>query len=144
MIAVDTNLLVYASRRDLERHELAKARLLALAEGAAPWCIPWPCVHEFIGTVTRARYFDPPTAVREAIATLEAWRKSPSLRFIGEGPAYFETFKRLLLRSEARGPRVHDARIAAICLSHGVSTLWTADRDFVLFPELNWENPLLM
>ena len=33
--------------------------------------------------------------------------------------------------------------IAAICLSHGVSELWTADRDFSRFPDLRVCNPLI-
>jgi predicted nucleic acid-binding protein len=40
------------------------------------------------------------------------------------------------------GPRVHDARIAALCLAHGVRELWTADRDFSRFPSLATSNPL--
>jgi hypothetical protein len=31
---------------------------------------------------------------------------------------------------------VHDARIAALCIGHGVEALITRDRDFSLFPEL--------
>ena len=35
-----------------------------------------------------------------------------------------------------------DARIAAICLSHGVTELWTVDRDFSRFPDLRVRDPL--
>ena len=42
----------------------------------------------------------------------------------------------LLARGHVTGPRVHDARVAALCLAHGVTELWTVDRDFDLFPEL--------
>ena len=38
---------------------------------------------------------------------------------------------------------VHDARIAALCLSHGVRELWSADRDFSRFPALRTRNPLV-
>jgi predicted nucleic acid-binding protein len=41
------------------------------------------------------------------------------------------------------GAQVHDARIAALCLHHGVTELWTADRDFGRFPELRTRNPLI-
>jgi predicted nucleic acid-binding protein len=41
------------------------------------------------------------------------------------------------------GPLVHDARIAALCLSHGIRELWTADRDFSRFPRLKTANPLV-
>ena len=47
-----------------------------------------------------------------------------------------------LRRDRVRGGIVHDARIAAICVSHGVETLLTRDRDFSLFPELVTTNPL--
>jgi predicted nucleic acid-binding protein len=38
---------------------------------------------------------------------------------------------------------VHDARIAALCLQHGVRELWSADRDFNRFPALRTRNPLV-
>ena len=50
---------------------------------------------------------------------------------------------RWTMMNRIAGGRVHDARIAAVCLNHRVSELWTADRDFSLFPELKTRNPLL-
>ena len=41
------------------------------------------------------------------------------------------------------GPLVHDARIAALCLSHGIKELLTADRDFGRFRDLKTRNPLV-
>lgn len=41
------------------------------------------------------------------------------------------------------GPRVHDARVAALCLAQGVRELWSADRDFGRWPELPTRNPLV-
>jgi uncharacterized protein len=38
---------------------------------------------------------------------------------------------------------VHDARIAALCLTHGVREFLTADRDFSRFPALRARNPLI-
>ncbi len=43
----------------------------------------------------------------------------------------------------AAGPVVHDARVAGLCLAHGVRELWTADRDFARFPALKVRNPLI-
>lgn len=40
------------------------------------------------------------------------------------------------------GPRVHEARIAALCRQHGVRELWSADRDFKRFAGLRTVNPL--
>lgn len=42
-----------------------------------------------------------------------------------------------------KGPQVHDARIAALCLQHGVRELWAANRDFGRFPRLKTTNPLV-
>jgi hypothetical protein len=42
-----------------------------------------------------------------------------------------------------QGGAVHDARVAALCLRHGVRTLFTADRDFSRFPTLKVKNPLV-
>jgi hypothetical protein len=50
----------------------------------------------------------------------------------------------LLETSGVAGAKVHDARIAALCLSHGVAELWTADRDFSRFPSLTTRNPLIV
>ena len=40
MIAVDTNLLVYAHRREAQVGEVAHALMQELAEGDRPWAIP--------------------------------------------------------------------------------------------------------
>jgi uncharacterized protein len=39
---------------------------------------------------------------------------------------------------------VHDARVAALCLAHGISELWSADRDFGRFPGVRVRNPLVV
>ena len=61
MIAVDTNLLVYAHREDSPWHTVAYHCIERLAEAPGPWAIPWPCLHEFLAIVTHARIYNPPT-----------------------------------------------------------------------------------
>lgn len=143
MIAVDTNILVYAHREDSEWHEEAKECLLTLANDNQPWAIPWPCYHEFISVVTHPKIYLPPTPVKQAVAFLESLRMSKSLHSIAEGPGYFEKMKTLATKAKLKGPKIHDCRIAAICQNHGVNVLYTADRDFNLFPTLKCINPLL-
>jgi hypothetical protein len=142
MIAVDTNVLVYAHREDSPWHEAAYGRVQALAEGRAPWAVPWPCLHEFVAIVTHPRIFMPPTPLAAAIDQIDAWLESPSLVLLAESDGYWQELKRLLVAGRVAGPRVHDARIAAICRYHGVDELWSADRDFGRFPELTVVNPL--
>jgi toxin-antitoxin system PIN domain toxin len=130
MIAVDTNVLAYAHRPEGPFHDRARKVMSALAEGRQQWAIPWPCVHEFLALVTNARVFIEPTPIGDALAQVEAWLASPSAMAIGERPQHFECLEAILVGSEVRGARVHDARIAAICQTHEVKTLLTADRDF--------------
>lgn len=142
MIAVDTNLLVYAHRRDAEWHEPALRSVKELAEGPAAWALPWPCLHEFLAVVTHPRVFSPPTSLDAALDQVRAWLESPSVVLLGEADEHFETLVEVLTKGRVSGPRVHDARVAAICLEHGVSVLWSADRDFSRFPALKVHNPL--
>jgi uncharacterized protein len=142
MIAVDTNLLVYAHRRDSPWHERANSALTHLAEGPHRWALPWQVIHEFFGIVTHPRIYSPPSTTQQAIAQLDAWLEAPTVELIGEDSGYWKVLRLQLERGHIAGPRVHDARIAAICLYHGVTELWTADRDFTRFPSLSVRNPL--
>lgn len=144
MIAIDTNILVYAHRADSAWHGPAAAAIAPLANGASPWAIPWPCVHEFLAVVTHPRIFAPPTPLARACDQMDAWLESPSVTLLGEGPSYWPTFRALALKGRVAGAMVHDGRIAALCLHHGVSELWTADRDFSRFATLAVRNPLVV
>jgi toxin-antitoxin system PIN domain toxin len=143
MIALDTNVLVYAHRADSPFHEAARDCVVALAEGRAAWGIPWPCVHEFYGIVTHPRRYLPPSKPAQACEQIGLWLSSPSVRLIGESGGHWSALSQMLLDGKIAGPMVHDARIAAICLEHGVREFWTADRDFSRFPQLNCRNPLI-
>jgi hypothetical protein len=142
LIAVDSNVLVYAHRAEAEWHDRASECVRELAEGRSPWAIPWPCVHEFLSIVTHPRIWEPPTPTEAALAQVDAWLESPSLVLLAEGPEHWGVLRGLVEDGRVAGPRVHDARVAAICLAHGVRELWTADRDFGRFPALTAVNPL--
>jgi toxin-antitoxin system PIN domain toxin len=143
MIAVDTNILVYAHRRDSEWHGKASAALAQLAEGTAPWGIAWPCFHEFLSIVTHPRIYKPPTPLSKAIEQVEIWLESPSLRLLGELKGHWKELKEVLLSGRVTGGAVHDARIAAICREHGIRELWSADRDFNRLAAVTIRNPLV-
>ncbi len=142
MIAVDTNILVYAHREEAPFHAVAARRLSELAEGHAPWAIPWPCVHEFLGVVTHPRVYNQPTPLGLALETVDAWLQTPTLLLLAEADAYWPHLRATIIAGKIVGPRIHDARIAALCRQHGVRELWSADRDFSRFPDLKVVNPL--
>ena len=143
MIAIDTNLLVYAHRRETRHHDAARELVRAFAEGREPWAIPWPCLYEFFSVVTNARIWrDAASSPDQAWGQIEAWTASPSVSLLTETDHFVGMLERFVRRPRVRGPIVHDARVAAICVAHGVDELLTADRDFALFPELPTGNPL--
>ena len=143
MIAVDSILLVYAHREDSPWHPAAYARIAELAEGSAAWAIPWPCIHEFLSIVTHPRIYAPPTPLEKAIDQVEAWLESPTLVVLSESADYWPLLRATLLTGRVSGPQVHDARIVTVCQQHGVSELWSADRDFGRFSGLTVRNPLV-
>ena len=143
MIALGTKLLGYAHREESEWHGAAHSLIERLAEGGAPWAIPAPSLHEFLAIVTHPRIYRPPTPLAQAVDQLDAWRESPPLVVLSESEGYWERLRSLLLSSRVVGGQVHDARIAALCLHHGVAELLSADRDFSRFPELRVRNPLI-
>ena len=143
MIAVDTNILVYAHRREAMEHPAARQTVRDLAEGSGPWAIPWPCLYEFFSVVTNPRIWKQAASEpQQATEQIEAWIASPSLHVLGETEDFWPVLQGLLRRPRVRGAVAHDARIAAICLAHGVEALLSRDRDFSLFSELVVRNPL--
>lgn len=143
MIAVDTNLLVYAHRRESRSHQAAASIMRGLAEGSDSWAIPWPCCYEFLSVVTNPRIWrENATNPEQSWRQLSAWIASPSMRLIGETERFAAILERFVRRPRVRGGVVHDARIAAICIAHGVEELLTRDRDFSLFPELKTRDPI--
>lgn len=142
MIAVDTNILVYAHREDSPFHAAAADCVAELAEAAATWAIPWPCLHEFLAIVTHPRIYTPPTPLPRALDQVDAWLEAPTLALLTEASTHWPTLRAALAAGRIAGPRVHDARIAALCRDHGVRELWSADRDFSRFSGLAVMNPL--
>lgn len=142
LIAVDTNILVYAHRRDSAFHGNARKILEALACGPEPWAIPWPCLHEFYAVVTNAKAYEPPSTPLEALDQIGALLESPSLRVLTETDRHWTVLHGIVTTTPVSGIKIHDAKIAAMCLQHGVRELWSADRDFSRFLQLKTRNPL--
>jgi toxin-antitoxin system PIN domain toxin len=143
MIAVDTNILVYAHRRDSEYHDQAAQALRQLIESGRAWLMPWPCVREFINIVTHPRIYRPPSSLDEAFGQIEIWFDCPNNRCLGEDDSYWDTFKQVTRQGKMVGPMIHDAHVAALCIMSGVTELWSADRDFNRVKGLKIINPLV-
>ena len=139
MIAVDTNVLVYAHRPESPKHHSACTRLIELAEFTARWAIPVFCLTEFMRLVTHPRLFDSPHTADEACEAVARLLASPRLTLLRPGPDYPDLLFEAIREGNAIGNLVFDAQIVALCREHGVSRLLTEDRDFDRFKGLQTE-----
>ncbi len=143
MIAVDTNILVYAHRTESSFHIQAFDCLRSLAEGRQRWGIPVSCLHEFLSVVTNRKIFNPASGYEQGLAQIDAWLASPHVQLLHSGSQHWRILSELTRKAKPRGGQFHDARIAAICIENSVSVLWSADRDFGRFKALKTVNPLV-
>ena len=137
MIAVDTNVLVFAHRRHLAPHRQAVGWLRALAEGKTPWGIPVFCLGEFVRIVTHPGVFDPPSTIRQATSALRSVLDSPTVRILRPSDNFPALFQDALERADARGNLAFIAQVAAVCREHGAADLLTMDRDFARFDKIH-------
>ena len=133
MIAVDTNILVYADREELPLHKKALAALRTLAQGREAWALPIFCVGEFVRVVSHPRLFDHPTPAVEAMDSVAALLASPSARLLIPGANHVPLLREVIHVAAIKGNLVFDAQIVALCLEHGARTVLTEDRDFSRF-----------
>jgi uncharacterized protein len=133
LIAVDTNVLIYAHRSELPQHDAALSALRELAEGAAAWALPVFVLGEFLRVVTHPRLLDPPSTGAQATAALDGLLEAASVQVLLPGARFWPLLREMVLDTRARGNLIHDAQIAAVCREHGVSTILTEDRDFRRF-----------
>jgi len=133
VIAVDTNVLVYAHGEQFAKHAAAKRRVTALAEGRQSWGIPAICVREFLRIVTHARVLANPFSMPDAIMAMTAVLESPSVEMLLPGDQHWLYLAEAAEEADARGNIVFDAAIVAICRENGVTDFITEDRDFARF-----------
>lgn len=141
MIAIDTNLLVYAHRSGLPEHRSARRVIERASQDPRGWGIPFPCLAEFWCVVTHPASAGGPSPPSKARAYLQALvRAGAGIWMPAED--FWERVLALGLQLDVRGPRIFDLQIALTALDHGASELWTHDRGFVSLPGLRLRHPL--
>jgi uncharacterized protein len=143
VIAVDTNILVYAHRAETIFHESAARCMRQLCEGQSPWAIPAACLSEFLATVTHPNKFKPASELSAAFAQINLWLDAPSARVLHSGVHHWQILSELARAAKLQGGQFHDARVAALCIENGVGVIYTSDRDFGRFKALKTFNPLI-
>ena len=139
MIAVDTNILIYAHREDSPKHSAAKRRLESLADSADMWGIPVFCLGEFIRVITHRRLFNSPHTASEACDALANLLSLNNVTVLMPSADFPTLLAETVRKFDTTGNLVFDAQIAALCLDCRVTALVTEDRDFDRFRRLRIE-----
>lgn len=142
MIAIDTNMLIYAHRAATPEHVRAKAALSAASAATGGWGIPLPSVAEFLCVVTHPASSGRPSTPAEAAAFLAALREAGA-RILAPGPGFADRQLQLAVDLAVAGGRVFDLQIALCALDGGATELWTHDARFIKVPGLRLRDPLL-
>jgi hypothetical protein len=141
MIALDTNILVYAHREGPAHHEPAIKLVRTLSEGRQPYALFWPSLYEFLRVVTHHRVFDPPSTLEEALDALGAFLRPPTVQVLSETSLHEAILKQVLRESRVEGNLIHDAHLVALALEHGVHEILTLDDDFRRFSQVLSRRP---
>ena len=142
MIAVDTNLLLYAHRASAAEHRLARATLEHLAGAGTGWCITQPSIAEFWAVATHPAAAGRPSSAGEARAFLHRLLTDAGAQLCLPGPGFADRLLAAATQLKINGPHIFDLQIAVIALEHGATEIWTHDRNFVSVPGLPVHDPL--
>ena len=141
MIALDTNLLVYAHRAALPEHRAARRAIERASRDPRGWGIPLPCVGEFWSVVTHPGCQGGPSPGPLAAGFLRALVDAGAAIW-NPGEQFWRRFTQLAADLGIQGPRVFDLQIALVAFDHGATEIWTHDRNFARFPGLRMHDPL--
>jgi uncharacterized protein len=142
MIAIDTNLLIYAHRSALPEHRAARRAIERASLDPRGWGIPFPCIAEFWSVVTHPESQgggSPPAKARQFLGALVL---EAGARVWTPHEGSWERVAKLAEDLNVRGPRIFDLQIAMIAFENGATEIWTHDRNFLAFPGLTILDPL--
>jgi len=144
VIAVDTNVLVYAADADSQFHEPCRDWLEQRRLRPDAWYTSWPILYEFLRVTTHPRVMRQPWRIAAAWKFVTALLASPGLvvlvatqRHADVAKAVFDELPHLA------GNLLHDAHTAILMREHGIRRICTRDTDFNRFPFLEVVDPLL-
>ena len=142
MIAIDSNLLVYAHRGGLAQHRAARAAIEKASLDPRGWGIALPCLAEFWSVVTHPANQGGPSSGQEARDFLGALIMEGGAAVWLPGDGFAERLLRVAADLRVEGRRIYDLQIAFIAFENGASEIWTHDHGFCSLPGLAVRNVL--
>lgn len=140
--AIDANLLLYASDAASAFHPRALAFLERAASGPELLYLPWPVVMAYLRISTHSAIFERPLSPEEAAGNVDALLARPHVRPLGEIDGFWRVYRQTTRGIAVRGNLVPDAHLVSLLLQHGVTTLWTHDRDLRRFEGIRVRDPI--
>jgi len=138
---IDINVLVYASHQASPFHARATGLLHSLAVGPTLVCLFWPVTLGYLRIVTHPSLLKNPLSSAEAMANVDGLLRLAHVRAVGEADEFWAAYRRVADDVRPRGNLVSDAHLVALMHQHGVSTIWTHDRDFRRFNGIRVQDP---
>ncbi|MGA2984895.1 MAG: TA system VapC family ribonuclease toxin [Terriglobia bacterium] len=142
MVAIDTNLLVYAHRRNIPEHQTARKAIERASTDPRGWGIPLPCIAEFWCVVTHPASSGGPSPTKEARGFLHALVVTGGASVWTPGAGFWERLTQMASDMKIPGTRVYDLQIALVARENGATELWSHDRAFAVLPGLVVRDPL--
>jgi len=141
MIAIDTNLLVYAHRSRTPEHARARKAIERAAADDHGWGIAAASLTEFWAVATHPASEGRSSTPKQAAAFIAALVKSGAQIWL-PGPGFGDRLLQVATDLDVVGPRVFDLQIALTSFEGGATELWTHDSRFVKVPGLRLHDPL--
>lgn len=142
MIALDTNLLIYAHRSEAEHHQRARELLTLVSGYSTGWGISLPGIAEFWNNVTHPRYPGGPSSIAAASRYLHFLQEELSMQVFLPKDRFSEQLITQARKHKVTGVHIFDLQIALIAKESGSSEIWTHDQKFIHLPGLKVVNPL--
>ena len=137
----DANVLLYASDTSSAYHEPARGFLERLAREDELVYLFWPTVMAYLRIATHPAIFERPLTPADAVSNVERLLALPQVQTAGEQDRFWPSYVRVAGEADARGNLVPDAHVVALMVENGVRTIWTHDRDYRRFREVEARDP---
>jgi len=137
---VDTNILLYSANADDEAHLIARELLERLAAGPDLFYLFWPTIMGFLRIATHSAIFPNPRSPEQVLAAITALVQRPNVRTPAEADGFWGLYGSTA-DSQTRGNHVSDAHLATLMRQHGVTVIYTRDKDFRRYDGIEPRDP---
>ena len=134
MLAVDTNVLVYAADADSPFHAPCRAWLERQRARPDAWYTTWSILYEFLRVTTHPRVMRRPWSAPAAWKFVTALLASSGLAVLVPTQRHADVAATVITElPHLTGNLFHDAHTAILMREHGIGKICTRDADFSRF-----------